>query len=278
MTSHLAAVFRLGPTMARHRFLLRQLAWRAFASRHAGSYLGWLWTPVATAVLFGLYVVVFSVILDLKVEGLGIDVARKPLVGFGVFLMTGLVPFLAINDCVLRAARVVRAHAALVQRVRMPLEVLVLGDAVGTLMHHAVSFVVVLAVCVALGHLSLATVPWLAAGIGIAALWIAGACLLVAALGALIPDLSEGLALGLQVLFYGAPIIYPLTLVPEGTLRSLVEVNPMTPLVGVMRAGLLGTTPPDATTVIWCVVLGLALLVAGVAVIDRFRATIPDLI
>ena len=278
MIGHLTAVLRLGPTLVRHRFLLRQLAWRAFATRYAGSYLGWLWTPVATAILFVLYVVVFSVILELKVEGLGIDVARKPLVGFGVFLMTGLVPFLALNDAVLRASRVVRAHAALVQRVRLPLEVLVLGDAIGTLLHHGVSFVVVLAVCLALGHLSLGTLPWLAAGVLLAALWIVGACLAAAAVGALVPDLSEGLGLVLQVLFYGAPIIYPLALVPEGALRRVVELNPLTPLVGVMRAGLLGATPPDGATLAWCLVLGAVLLIVGAAVIDRFRATIPDLI
>jgi len=278
MIRHLTAFLRLGPTLARHRFLLRQLAWRAFATRYAGSYLGWLWTPVATAILFALYVFVFSVILELKVEGLGIDVARTPHVGFGVFLMTGLVPFLALNDAVLRASRVVRSNATLVQRVRLPLEVLVLGDAVGTLLHHVVSFVVVLAVCLVLGHLSLGSLPWLVAGVGIAGLWIIGACLAAAAVGALIPDLSEGLALGLQVLFYGAPIIYPLALVPEGALRTAVQLNPLTPMVGVMRTGLLGATPPDAVAMAWCLVLGVVLLVAGAAVIDRFRATIPDLI
>jgi lipopolysaccharide transport system permease protein len=278
MIHHLTAFLRLGPTLVRHRFLLRQLAWRAFATRYAGSYLGWLWTPLATAILFLLYVLVFSVILELKVEGLGIDVARQPHVGFGVFLMTGLVPFLALNDAVLRASRVVRSNATLVQRVRLPLEVLVIGDAVGTVLHHVVSFVVVLIVCLALGHLSLATAPWLVAGVALAALWIIGACLAAAAVGALVPDLSEGLALGLQVLFYGAPIIYPLALVPEGALRTAVQFNPLTPMVGVMRTGLLGASPPEMAAVAWCFVLGAALLIAGAAVTDRFRATIPDLI
>ncbi len=40
---------------------------RAFASRHAGSLLGWLWTPLGTAVQFVLYTVVFSVILEIKI-------------------------------------------------------------------------------------------------------------------------------------------------------------------------------------------------------------------
>ena len=37
MTRHALALWRLPGTLHRHRFLLRQLAWRAFAARHAGS-------------------------------------------------------------------------------------------------------------------------------------------------------------------------------------------------------------------------------------------------
>ena len=101
MNTHLLAPQRLLPTLARHRFLLGQLAWRAFASRYAGSYLGWLWTPLSTLVQFVLFMVVFSVILEIRIEGLGIDLARRPDVGFGVYLITGLVPFLALNDAFL---------------------------------------------------------------------------------------------------------------------------------------------------------------------------------
>ena len=158
MMSHVFAVFRLPQTLYQHRFLVRQLAWRAFASRHAGLYLGWLWTPISTAVQFALYMTVFSAILQIKVEGLGIDLARRPAVGFGVFLITGLVPFLAVNDVVMRAARLFRAHASLVQRVRMPPEVLVVGDALGTMMHHAISFVLVVVFCAWRGHLGLSLI------------------------------------------------------------------------------------------------------------------------
>ncbi|HPA80409.1 MAG TPA: hypothetical protein PLS95_06300, partial [Thermoanaerobaculales bacterium] len=71
MIEHLLAPRRLPSTLARHRFLLAQLAWRSFASRYAGSYLGWLWTPVATLIQFAIFMVVFSVIFEIRVEGLG---------------------------------------------------------------------------------------------------------------------------------------------------------------------------------------------------------------
>lgn len=278
MRSHVFAVFRLPQTLFRHRFLLRQLAWRAFASRHAGHYLGWLWTPISTAVQFALYVTVFSAILQIKVDGLGIDLARRPAVGFGVFLITGLVPFLAVNDVVMRAARLFRAHASLVQRVRMPPEVLVVGDALGTMMHHAISFTLVVAYCAWRGHLGVAGVPWIVLGLATLVLWIIGASLCVSLVGAFLPDIAEMMGLALQVVFYAAPIVYPLALVRSDVVRTIIESNPLTPMVGVLRAGLVGAEPPSATAIGYLLVGGCLLLVAGTASLDRWRGSIADVV
>jgi len=278
MTSHVFAVFRLPQTLYRHQFLLRQLAWRAFAARHAGSYLGWLWSPISTAVQFALYMTVFSAILQIKVDGLGIDLARRPDVGFGVFLITGLVPFLAFNDVVMRAARLFRAHANLVQRVRMPPEVLVVGDALGTLMHHAISFALVVVYCALRGHLGVAGVPWIVLGLATLILWIIGASLWVSLVGAFLPDIAEMMGLALQVVFYAAPIVYPLALVRSDLVRTVIESNPLTPLVGVLRAGLLGAAPPSATAVAYLTVAGLAVLWVGATALERGRASIPDVV
>lgn len=276
MSRPLVAPLRLAQTLLRQRFLLGQLTWRSFLARHAGSYLGWLWTPLATALQFALYLTVFSFILEIRVEGLGIDLARRPDVGFGLFLITGLVPFLALNDVVLRAARVFRANASLVQRVRFPAEVLVLGDGAGALLHHAVAFAVVVAVCAARGSLGLAGLPWLALGVVLVLLWAVGLALLVSVVGAYLPDLAELLALALQVVFYGAPIVYPLALIPPGPLRTVVDLNPLTQLAGVTRAGLLGAAPPSALAVAVVTLGGLLLAAVGAAALERWRDRIPD--
>lgn len=272
------APYRLVPTLLRSRFLLGQLSWRAFTSRHAGSYLGWLWSPLSTAVHFVLYVVVFSVIMEIKAEGLGIDLARRPDVGFGVFLITGLVPFLAINDAVIRASRVFRAHTSLVQRVRMPLETLVIGDVCGALLHHALSLAIVVGYCVVKGHMGLESVPWLVLGILLCGLWVVGLSLVASVLGAALPDVPELLTLVLQVGFYGAPIVYPLAMIDQGWLRTVIAANPMSGLVGVVRAGLVSAAPPPLWSLATLVVGGLLLVAVGAAVLDRYRANIPDLL
>jgi ABC-type polysaccharide/polyol phosphate export permease len=278
MSRPILAPARLLRTLISHRFLLGQLAWRAFAARHAGAVLGWLWTPLGTAVQFVLYTVVFSMILGLKIELLGTDLARRVPVGFGVFLITGLVPYLALNDVIMRSSRVIRANATLVQRVRLPIEVLVVGDILGTLMHHAAAIVLMILYCGWAGHLALAGAGWVAFAVLMLLVLAVGFGLLVSVLGVALPDIPEVLTLVLQFALYGAPIIYPLTLVKQDWLLALIQSNPITPLVGVFRAGLLGVAPPAVLGVVYLVILGVALLVVGAAAMDRYRATIPDLL
>ncbi len=278
MSRYLLAPVRLVRTLYAHRFLLAQLAWRSFASRHAGAVLGWLWTPLGTAVQFVLYTVVFSVILQIKIDLVGTDLARPMPVGFGVFLITGLVPYLALNDVIMRSSRVIRANATLVQRVRLPIEVLVVGDILGTLMHHAAAVVLMVLYCAWAGYLAVTGAGWLLAGIALLLLLAVGFGLLVSVLGVALPDIPEVLTLALQFVLYGAPIIYPLSSVRQGVLLTVIQMNPITPLVGVFRSGLLGLAPPDPAGIIYLLILSVVLLVVGAAAMDRFRTTIPDLL
>lgn len=278
MLHHLLAPLRLLRTLASHRFLLGQLAWRAFASRYAGAVLGWVWTPLATAVQFVLYMVVFSVILGIKTELLGTDLASRVPVGFGVFLITGLVPYLALNDVIMRSARVVRANASLVTRVRLPLEVMVVGDILGTLLHHVLAVLLMVGVCVWTGHLAITGIGWLLTGTLFLLVLAVGFGLLVSVLGVALPDIPEVLGLALQFALYGAPIIYPLGLVKHDMLAALINANPVTPLIGVFRAGLLDVAPPPGAGITYLVALAAVLIVIGAAAMDRYRATIPDLL
>ncbi len=266
-----AAALRLAGTVRRHGFLTRQLMWRAFAARHAGSLLGWGWSLVSTAIQFGLLWAVFAGIL-------GIRVADPPGVSFGVYLMAGLVPFLALNDGVTRAVGLFRSNAALVQRVRFPLEVLVIADTLGGVLHQLLALSVVVAICAAAGSLAPAALGWSAAGVGVLLLWIVGTALLVSTVGAFLPDLGQILGLALQLVFYAAPIVYPLTMVTHPGLRAVVEANPLTVMVAAIRAGLIGAAPPSAAALGLAAVGGAAVLVAGAAALDHWRMRIPDLV
>jgi lipopolysaccharide transport system permease protein len=228
--------------------------------------------------LFVLYMTVFGVILEIRVGDLGIDPARRPDVGFGLYMITGLVPFLALSDAVVRSARVFRSHVNLVQRVQLPAEVLVLGDMFGALFHHGISLVVVFAICAVKGHLGFTGLLWIGLGLLLLVLWIVGLGLAASVLGAFLPDVPEVIGLVFQVLFFVSPIVYPLAMVQNVALRTVIQLNPLTQLLGVLRAGLLGAAPPSPAAIVAALVAGVVLVVIGSAALDRWRYSIPDLL
>ncbi len=272
MTRAAGASARVVGSLASHRFLFTELTKRAFAARHAGSLLGWLWSLLVTAAQLALFTVVFSLVI-------GIKIAEVPDVGFGFFLMTGMIPFLVVNEAVLGAAELLHANGGLVQRLRFPIEVLVLGDTMGRVAHHGLALIAVAILCAARGIVHPAMLGWTVAGCVLLVLWSAGLALVVSIAGAYFRDLREVLGLALQLAFYGAPIVYPLSMVKgHPRLADLVALNPLTGLGALVRAGLIGTQPPSTEVVVYLLVGGLLLFVLGAVALDRARDRVPDLL
>jgi len=123
----------------RWRRLVRELARRDFKARYAGSALGVTWSVLEPLIQFGLYLVVFSVFLGMRFED-------NPRVGsFGLYLVSGLVPYLAFQESVHRATGLARAEAGLVRHVNAPLEVLLAGSLVSIFVRFGIAFLLVVA-------------------------------------------------------------------------------------------------------------------------------------
>ncbi len=258
--------------LATHRFLFSELTKRAFAARHAGSFLGWIWSLVVTAAQLALFTVVFSVVI-------GIKIAETPSVGFGYFLMTGMVPFLVLSEAIAGSADLLPSNSGLVQRLRFPVEILILGDTAGRVAHHGLALIAVAILCAAKGTVDVAQLGWTAAGCLLLVLWSAGLTLLVSLAGAYLRDLREVLGLALQVVFYGAPIVYPLSLLGgHALIAQLVKLNPLTGMSSLIRAGLISTPPPSLRQVAYLLVGGLLLFALASLVLDRVRERVPDLL
>jgi len=96
--------------------------------------------------------------------------------------------------------------------------------------------------------------------------------------GAFLPDVGEALTLGFQVLFFAAPIVYPLSMINRPLLRSVIEANPVTGLVRLIRVGLMGGAPPDPWMIGGLTAGGILLLVLGAAALEKWRLRIPDIL
>jgi homopolymeric O-antigen transport system permease protein len=250
------------------RFLLVQLVRRDLQGRYAGSALGLLWSFLQPIWQLLLFTFVFEVVLRMRPVGEGTQ-------RFWVFLLCGLLPWLAVQEGVQRGATAITDNAALVTKLHFPSHVLVVTVVVAALAHEAIATVVLLPVLVALGELHWQGLPWLLVAIPLQLLLTCGLGLLLAAVQVLFRDSSQLVGMLLQAWFYLTPIVYPLGMVPP-RLQSVLRWNPLTGLVELYRAALLGSPPPPAASLAALAISAVGAMAIGWSVFRRLQPAFVD--
>ena len=240
-------------------FLPSSVVWlltaRDLRQRTTGSMLGWVWLLVQPAFLLLVYTFVFGLVLQVRfVPGAGT-------LSFALYLMAGLMPFMAFRESVERGGKALTANRQLLQRVLTPPSVFPM----------VVTFSSVVTEAIGLGLLLL-VVPWVGEGltpwvlllplvmlarllISLALAWV------MSILTVFVRDLHQLVSLLLTMLFFATPILYPISRVPEG-FHWLYVFNPFYHLVAAYRAVIVEGTPPAGG---FYLVLGFSLLLVLLA-------------
>lgn len=255
-----------------HIHLVWELAKRDLKARYAGSSLGMVWAFLQPLLQLLLFTLVFSTILKISLAG-----ERGGGESFPLFLFAGLLPWMGIQEMVQRSTTVFVDQAALLKKLAFPPHLLVAGTLVSALVHQALAAVVFLVVLGAAGRLEW-TALWLVPLLALQVPLVAGACFFLSALQVFFRDTTQLVGYALMVLFYGTPIVYPLSLVHQEGLREVLEWNPLTRLVEAFRDALLrGQSPPPVDLAL--LALGGAVVTwLGLAVFNRTRAQFADLL
>ena len=249
--------------------IVSELARRDFRARYAGSALGLAWSAVEPAVQFGLYFVVFSGFLGMKfVTAAGVNMT-------GFYLVGGLIPYLALQESLIRAAGLVRGSAQLIRHVVVPIEVLLAGALLAVLARHAIALGLALAVAISLGAMAWLQLPWLLLGIGLLIAGVWGVSLLLVPLGAFLSDTVQVVGTGMMALFFLTPVVYPESQLPPAVARWLM-VNPLVGLLDTFRAVLTGQPPSLARTAVTAAAVVIFVAI-GSLVFSRRAAALRDL-
>lgn len=249
--------------------MLLELTRREIRSRFIGSSAGWLWLVVNPLLILGVYSVVFGVIFSARAPA-GLDMP------FVAWLAIALWPWLGFSDGILRASESMPEHAALISKVPMRRELLVLSSATASFLLQLAGYLAVLIVMAGLG------IPLTAAGVPNALLVLAVLLLLSNALGLVaatlrvfFKDLQQLLPTLMMLWFFLSPILYAPELLPED-LKTMVYANPLAGLLTDLRAALLeGRILPGTTTMVM-LAISLGLYAAGLAFFRRMSPYFED--
>jgi ABC-type polysaccharide/polyol phosphate export permease len=247
---------------------------RELREQYAGSLLGVVWSLLQPLLFILLYWWVFSAVLRTRFPQ-DSALADTP---FIVFLLSVLLPWFAFQDGLNRAAGAILNRRDVVRKVHFPVRVFPLAAAAAAYVVHGLSYFVFLA-ALALwrGGLPLTTLVAVLLLLALQFAVTAGLGLLLAAFTVYLRDIQQVLGLALAVMFYTAPILYPLALVPENFHR-LIHLNPFTVFAEAYHgAVLLGVWPEPA---VWfgLTLLAIGALSTGIYVFRRLEPGFADVL
>lgn len=257
-----------------YRDLLLLMVRRDLLSVYKQTILGPLWQvlqPVLTSVMFA---ITFGLIARLSIPG----------IPHMLFYMAAVIPWIFFSNIVLRTSQTLIWNASLMSRVYFPRLLAPIATSLGTM----VSFAVQLAsfVVIALGYRWSGVYHWelnsslvlLPLVIALMTLLAFGLGILIAALTTKFRDLTFLLTFGIQLLMYMSPVIFPMSILEEGSLlHTVIRANPMTPVLEAFRSMFLGTRM-DWNGLIYTTCFTAVSLVAGLVVFQRVQRSFADVI
>lgn len=217
-------------TVWTHKSLLAELIRRDWQNRYVGSMGGRIWLVVNPLIMLGMYSLVFEVVFKIKLPG---GLTDYP---FVLFMAVVYWPWLAFQDGCLRATSSVINHAALVKKVAFPRELLVYAAVTAAFATHLLGYGVAMMVLAMIGYglhlegLVVSCLVWV-----LLYLLSMSVGLVLAGVQVFVRDTEHVVAQILMLLFYGTPILYPLSMVPEW-IAHVLAFNPLAHLLEWLRA------------------------------------------
>lgn len=202
----------------------RQLTWemtrREIADRYAGQMLGMFWAVGHPLALMGIYVFVFAWVFQVKIGG----TAALPL-DYTTYLLAGLIPWMAFQESMNKAATVIVGNANLVKQVVFPMEVLPVKTVIASFSAQFVATGVLVAYVLG-RHGGL---PWtyglVPALMLFQALAMIGAAYVLASVSVYFRDLKDFVQVFCLAGMYVMPVFYLPDMVPT-PFRPLLYLNP----------------------------------------------------
>lgn len=250
----------------RNRGLVPRLAARVVVKTYVKTILGRAWLVLRPLMdTLGL-ALLFGAVIGIAVPG-GVP--------YLVFLLVGLFGWRLFDRSLFWATRSFDRYARLLRKLNPPLLIMPIagtGPAIVESFVYALILVGVLAFYgIVDGTLYLVVGPQLLLGLAglLLCLGLAlGLGLTLSVLNARARDVRLSLRYVLTIWFYVTPVVYPLERLPA-TFQALAQINPVTPMIEMIKEGFLGVGRVDPPGVAWAVVATLGSIAFGLWFLSR---------
>lgn len=268
----------------RYRDLIELFVKRNIVVQYKQTVLGPLWYIIQPIITVIMNMVVFGGIAKMSTDG----------VPQAIFYMAGNICWFYFADCLNQTSSTFVANAGMFGKVYFPRLVVPIATVLSNLLRFSIQvglFIAIYLYFLLSGadiHLGMifpsapaivnvfvfviffALMVVMLAGLGL------GFGILISSMTTKYRDLSILFTFIVQLWMYGTPIVYPLSMVPEGTLRTLILANPMTSIIEAFKFATLGQGYFSWSALAYSFTFMCVLLLFGVIIFNKVQRSFMD--
>jgi lipopolysaccharide transport system permease protein len=242
---------------------------REFQAKYRNSLLGALWTVLNPLAMIVVYTVIFAQVMQAKLPGVTSSF------GYSIYLCAGVLTWGLFAEMVGRGQNVFLDNANLLKKLSFPRLCLPIIMVLSAALNFAIIFLLFTLFLVLSGNFPgwafLAVFPVLMLQV----IFATGLGMSLGVLNVFFRDVGQFFGIVLQFWFWFTPIVYPLNVVHEG-IRSVISLNPMTPVVSAYQGILVSGLWPDWGSLVPTGVLGLLLCLLGMQLFRKRAGEMVD--
>jgi lipopolysaccharide transport system permease protein len=221
--------------LAHYRDLFRFLVWRDIKARYAQTVLGLGWAVLHPVIHMLVFTIIFGSLLQVESDG----------APYALFSFAALVPWAYFSGALSASANSLVGNRSLLTKVYFPRLLLPLAPVIAKLIDLAIASAVLLILIAATpGTALIPNAAWLALPVAllVTMLTIAGLGMWLSALAVRYRDVRFALTYALQIMLYAAPVVWPVSRIPEQW-QLVYGLYPLAGVIETVRAALLQTQP-----------------------------------
>lgn len=244
-----------------YRELLKTNVKKEIRGKYKGSILGVLWSFINPLLQVAVYAIVFPYLM------------RGTSEHYLVYLITGIIPWTYFTTSINQGMQTIRGNAGIIKKVYFPREILPISVVYSGLVNFLISCIIILVFCIGDGVGISYHIIYLPIIAILQSIFTLGLVFALSAINVYIKDIEYIFTFILNMLFYGTPIIYELSLIQNASafLVKLVELNPLTQIIMAYRDIFLYHQFPSASIMMIITVVSIAVLIIGYAIFRNLQ-------
>ena len=198
---------------------------REFQSQYTNALLGAVWTIVRPLAMIVVYTIIFAQVMQAKLPGLGNAFS------YSIYLCAGVLTWGFFTEALTKTQNVFLENASLLKKISVPR----LSLPVIAVLNASINFFIIFGLFTVFlllsgnfpGLVFVSLLPLLALQIAFSV----GLGVTLGVLNVFFRDIGQFFIVALQFWFWLTPVVYPIGILPA-EVRPIVEMNPMTALIG----------------------------------------------